>query len=61
MAKLEFSMLQALYFVSFNNLSNVDNKMEAENRNQFEKSMGRNEQPKEGIKKKIPTSFQCVI
>ena len=35
----EFDMLQALYYESFNNLSNVDHKMEAENRNQFEKSL----------------------
>ena len=33
----EFNMLQALYYKSFNNLSNVDHKMKAENRNQFEK------------------------
>ena len=35
----EFNMLQVLYYQSFNNLSNVDHKMEAENRNQFEKSL----------------------
>ena len=33
----EFAMLQVLYYESFNNLSNVDHKMEGENRNQFEK------------------------
>ena len=37
--KREFNMLQALYYESFNNQSNVDYKMEAENRNQFEKSL----------------------
>ena len=33
----EFNMLQELYYKLFNNLSSVDRKMEAENRNQFEK------------------------
>ena len=33
----EFNILQALYYKLFNNLSNVDRRMEAENRNQFEK------------------------
>ena len=33
----EFNMLQALQYELFNNLSNVDHKMDAENINQFEK------------------------
>ena len=33
----EFGMLQTLYSKSLNELMGVDNKMEAENRNQFEK------------------------
>ena len=35
----EFNMLQTLYFKTLNKLSNVDRKMGAENRNQFEKSL----------------------
>ena len=35
----EFNRLQMLYFKTLNELSNVDCKMEAENRNQFEKSL----------------------
>ena len=35
--KREFNTLQKLYYESFNNLSNADWKMEAENRNQFKK------------------------
>ena len=35
----EFNMLQALYYESFDNLSNVDWKMEAENKNQFGKGL----------------------
>ena len=35
----EFNILQVLYYESFNNLSNVDHKMEAENRNEFEKRL----------------------
>ena len=37
----EFNMLQVLYYKSFNNLSNVDHKMEAENKNKFEKVFGK--------------------
>ena len=33
--KWEFYMLRALYYNSFNNLSNIDHKMEAENRNEI--------------------------
>ena len=60
--KWEFNMLYELYYKSFNNLPNVDHKMEAENTNQIEKSMGRNQQPIEGTKKKrcpmmIPKDF----
>ena len=36
--KLEFSMPQTLYYKSFNNLSNIDHKMEAEIRSQLQKS-----------------------
>ena len=35
--ELKFNMLQVLYHEPFNNLSNVDRKMDAESRNQFEK------------------------
>ena len=35
--KWEFAMLQKLYYGSFNNLSNVDHKVEAENVTQFKK------------------------
>ena len=35
----EFSRFQTLYWKSFNNLSNVNHKMEVENRNQFGKSL----------------------
>ena len=37
----ELAMLQTLYCKSLNNLANVDCKMEAENRNQFEKVYGK--------------------
>ena len=37
----KFNMVQALYYESFNNLSKVKCKMEAENRNQFEKVYGK--------------------
>ena len=35
----EFNMLQMLYFKTLNELSDIDHKMGAENRNQFEKSL----------------------
>ena len=35
----EFNRFQALYYKSFNNLSNFNHKMEVENRNQLEKSL----------------------
>ena len=35
----EFNVLQTLYFKTLNELSNINRKMEAENRNQFEKSL----------------------
>ena len=37
--KEEFNVLQTLYFKMMNELSDVDRKMGAENRNQFEKSL----------------------
>ena len=39
--KWEFNLLQALYYKLFNNLSNVDRKMEAKNISQFEKVYGK--------------------
>ena len=35
----EFNTFQELYYESLNNLSNIDHKMEAENKNQFKKSL----------------------
>ena len=49
----EFNMLQTLNLKVLNGLANVDHKMEAENRNQFEKVFWKRNKIKKNLRTKI--------
>ena len=58
----EFNVLQMLYFKTLNELSNIDHKMGAENRNQFEKKSGRDKRYKENPRdKKFMICTLCYL
>ena len=58
----ELNSLHTLYFKVLNELTGINHKMEAENRNQFEKSTGRDKRNKEKPRnKRLMVCSLCYV